>query len=438
MVLIFMESIRNKFNLAKSQVNYVCITLEGLFNVLGGDIIGMATIVPLFLREYGASMTLIGAMPTIHSIVAALTPLVAGNFIATAKKKKRISLIFNGYGRSSMLIIPLMLMLGVADQTIVTIFFVIITLYYVCQSITGITWNYLLGACVQPWQRGKLLGNLFAMSGVISFFSANIVRILRENPALMPGQRYSAIFGLGGLLLTISVLFFIPLKEDVPVEKKKDERNLRFYVNSLRHCLKNVHFRRLIYTQACSHICMAVNTFIYVFSDEHLMLATHWISYMIIIQTIGVVCGGLVTGRISTNFGTKRTIVLAEIIAVIIPVLQIIALIAKPVGLPSPIGPGLLLATAFLMGFNRSGQMAFQSHMLEVAGEENAVYYIVTRSTLLLPISFVSILIGMYFDRFPHFLEPVYIMQIIVAAAALYFATRLRLLIYPKGEKKET
>ena len=429
------QNLKTKLSLSKTRVNYYCVMMEGLFNSLGADIIGMATIVPLFLREYGASMTVIGALPTIHSLIIAFTPLAAGSFIATAKKKKRISLTFNGYARTSMLFIPLMLMLGINNELIIPVFFIIITLFYVCQSITGIAWNFLLGACVQPQQRGKLLGNLFAMSGILSFISGNIVRVLRENEALLPNQRYSAIFALGGVLMAMSVLFFIPLKEEAPTEAKKEDRNLKTYIASLLKCFKNKLFRRMVFTQAFSQICMTVNTFVYVFADEHLGLATSWISYMIIIQAVGVIAGGLVTGRVSSRFGSKRTLMVAETVAIIIPLLQLTALIFKPPGMPSPIGPGFMLATTFLIGFNRSGLLAFQSHLLEVAGEDNSIYYIVARSTVLLPLSFMSIFVGMYFDNFPHFLQPVYIFQIVVAGMALLGASRLKLFIYPKEEQ---
>ena len=75
--------------------------------------------------------------------------------------------------------------------------------------------------------------------------------------------------------------------------------------------------------------------------------------------------------------------------------------------------------------------MAFQSHLLEVAGDENSVYYVVAKSMLLLPLSFASVLIGMYFDFFPNAVHPVYIAQIALAAVAMFFASRLRLFLYP-------
>ncbi len=60
--------------------NYYCILFEGLFNTLGTDVLGMTTIVPLFLAEFGASLTLIGSLSSMQSILHGITPLLAGGF----------------------------------------------------------------------------------------------------------------------------------------------------------------------------------------------------------------------------------------------------------------------------------------------------------------------------------------------------------------------
>ena len=416
--------------LTVSRLNYYCIMLEGLFNLLGHDIIGMTTIVPLFLREYGASMTLVGATPTIQSVISAVTPLIAGQFIAAAKMKKKISLMFNGAARTLLLFIPLMLTFRLPNNMIIFIFFCIITFFYIGQSVTSIVWNYLMGACIQPEERGKLLGSLFALSGLVSFVSSNIVRILRETPSLTTDQRYIAIFSLGGIITACSVLFFVPLKETVQSGTDTQKRNVKFYINSLLRCCKNKYFVRLILCQAFSQICTTINAFTYVMANERIGLASQWISYMIIIQTVGVICGGFVTGRISTRYGSKRTLMLAEGIGFVVPLLQLTLLVTKQSGGSIFFAPGFMLTATFLMGFNRSGLMAFQSHLLEVAGDDNSVYYIVTKNMLLIPLSFTSVLVGICFDKFPNNINMIYIAQALFAVAAILFAARLKLFVY--------
>jgi hypothetical protein len=123
---------------------------------------------------------------------------------------------------------------------------------------------------------------------------------------------------------------------------------------------------------------------------------------------------------------------MAEGIGIAIPILQLISLLTKPAGGAGWFAAPFMLATTFLMGFNRSGFMAFQSHLLEVSEQHDSIYYIVTKSMVLLPLSFVSMLTGMYFDHFPDAVHPVYIAQIAAGVLAFISAARLKLFLYPK------
>jgi MFS family permease len=403
--------------------NYYCIMLEGLFNLLGVDIIGMSTIVPLFLTDFGASLSLVGALPSAQGIIGAISPLVAGGFIARARSKRRLSLVLNGFSRTAILIIPLSLAAGLSREAVIALFFTVILFYQFCQSITGVSWNYLLGACVGPEKRGKLLGTLFAFSGIISFLSGNIVRLLRESKSLETAGRYAAIFALGGLLLGCSVLFFIPLREPADGGAGRGNPGLKAYFLNLADCLKNIFFRRLILTQAFSTMCTGINTFVYIIAQNYLQVSTEWISYMIIIQTLGVFFGGLVTGRISGYFGSKRTLVAVEIIGLCIPALELL-------GLRFGYGQSLMPVAAFLAGFSRSGLMAFQGYLLELAEQERSIFYIVSKSILLLPFSFTGILVGLFIERAA--LPPVLFFQLAMGAAAVFCACRLKLYLYRK------
>jgi MFS family permease len=404
-------------------VNYYCIMFEGLFNVLGMDIIGLTTIVPLFLSDFGASLAVVGALPTAHGVIGAITPLLAGGFIAGVRSKRKLSLLLNGISRSAFLIIPLTLLLGFSNTQVVAIFFIVILLYHACQSITGISWNYLLGACVLPENRGKLLGTLFAFSGIISFLSSNIVRLLRESKTLGMSSRYAAIFALGGCLVAASVLFFIPLKETIVADHERPKLGVKTYLQNLVQCCKNVFFRRLIMTQACSNICVGINSFLYIIAQNYLKVPTQWISYMIIMQTVGVFFGGLLTGRISERFGSKRTLMLVEFIGLGIPLLEL-------AGLRFGHGEILMLIAVFFLGFMRSGFMAFQSHLLEIAEQKSSVFFIVTKSMLLLPFTFASVGVGLFLEHFS--LPPVLFLQIGMAILTVFCASRLKLFLYPR------
>lgn len=410
----------------RSQLNYYCIMLEGLFNTLGADILGVSTIVPLFLSDFGAGTGLIGSLATLHSIAGATVPLLSGGLIAAAASKRKISLTFNGISRGLILLIPVILLLGLPNEWIIVCFMGVMLVYFFCQPITGTAWNYLLGACVEPQNRGKLMGTLFAISGFITFGSSNIIKLIRETGDFTPSQRYALIFGLAGVLLSISVLFFIPLKEKNTGQEKKEAVMPKAYLRSLMGCFRNRDFRRLIVTNVFSQSSTLINAFIYVYAQNVLMLGTKEISNLLVIQTVGIVLGGFTTGRISSRFGTKRMLMAVECLGLGIPLLELIS-----GGVDAPFW--LMAVAVFLMGFSRSGYMGYQTHLLEVVPPEKSVYYIVSKSVAMLPLSLISMGVGLYMEHFS--ITPVFVIQMLLCLCAVFCASRLKLIVYPKQEE---
>ena len=410
---------------SRDQVNYACIMLEGLFNTLGNDIMGMNTIVPLFLADLGASLSTVGSLTTMHSIISAVSPLLFGGMVAATQRKRRLSLTLNGLSRGLMLVIPLLITLGVAGSAMLVCFFAVMLIFYICQPITGISWNYLLGSCVSPAKRGKLLGTLLGISGIITFLASNIIKAIRANEGLTSMGQYAAIFFLGGSMMFCSVLFFLPLKEGESTAAPKAERNINAYVKNLLISFRNKPFDWAILTNAFSHVSLAVNTFFFLFARNTLKLDANAISNLLIFQTLGLMCGGFITGRVSARFGIKRMLTMVETLGLLVPVLGLLAL-----NMSAP----LVFAgmAVFLIGFSRSGMIGYQAYILEVVEKERTIYYLVSKSMALLPLSFTSTLIGAYLEIHP--VGSVFVFQIVICCLAILCTTRLKLSVY--GSKK--
>ncbi len=430
-LVLFMQGIQRVMKKAQEQVNYACIMMEGLFNILGNDIMGMNTIVPLFLADLGASLALVGSLNTMHAVISAVSPLLFGGMVAAARFKRRLSLTLNGISRGLMLLIPLLILLGVAGKAMLAAFFAVMFFYDVCQPITGISWNYLLGNCVSPAKRGKLLGTLLGVSGIITFLASNIIKAIRANPNLTGMGQYASIFFLGGSLMFCSVLFFLPLREQGSTASKKEERNPKAYLINLMASFQNKAFDWAIATNVFSNTSMAVNTFFFLFAKNTLRLDTGGISNLLIVQTLGLMAGGFTTGRISSRFGIKRMLTMAESLGLLVPVLGLLALRAS-----APFA--LAAAAVFLIGFSRSGMIGYQAYILEVVEPQRTVYYLVSKSLALLPFSFTSMLIGLYLEAYPA--GGVFIFQIAVCLTAIACTTRLKLSVYAnrqRGGKQE-
>lgn len=418
-----------------NRINYYCIMLEGLFNTLGTDILGLTTIVPLFLNEFHASMTLIGMLTTAQSILQGITPLLAGGFIAVAASKKKWSMLFNGISRGSILLVPLILLLHFPDSAVVTIFFAILLVYFCLQSMTGIIWNNLLGDCVDGKSRGKLVGTLFALSGLITFGSTNLVKFIRDNQGIGRNEKYALIFGLAGVLMTVSVLCFIPLKENNGTKKAAGEKmETAVYLRELIHCFKNRDYNWLLATNIFSQASFMISGFIFLYAQNFLKLPTEQVSTLLVVQTVGVIAGGFVTGQISSRFGSKRMLLFIETMGIGVPIFNILAgHSANPFG--------IMCIAVFLIGIYKSGNLGYQTHLLEIVPPEKKTYFIVCKSMSLLPVSLVSTLVGRLLQQVSGqsamAVQPIYLAQIAIALVVVFSASHLKLVVYSENQKEK-
>lgn len=421
-----MKSFRSFWKkVSQETLNGYCIMMEGLFNTLGHDIIGMTTIVPLFLNHLGASMEAIGSISTLQSVFGAIMPLLCGGVVAAAGSKKKMSMIINGIARTAYLLIPLGILLGLSPTAELVVFFGVIVVSNIGQPITGLTWNYLLGDCVPAERRGKLLGTLYALSGVITFLSSAVIKGIRSSPLLDESSQYAAIFALGGALMACSVLCYIPLRERSVSSGTREQRNPRNYIRELLNCYRGKLYRRVLLANVFSTLALSVNAFFFVFAQNTLLLSSDQVSNLIIIQTLGLMIGGMVTGRISDRLGLKRMLQTIEGLGVLVPVTGLAAMHTG--------APFLCAAVAvFIIGFTKSGLIGYQAYILEIVPTEKSVYHIVARSLTLLPFSFAGIGIGALIARFSN--APAFVLQMALGVAAFAAASTLKLTVYKKKD----
>ena len=404
--------------IVKKKRNYYCILGEGLFNQTGLDLLGITSITPLFLLSYGASLGLIGMLTTVQGVAQAIMPLLSGGFAARAKSKRRISIMGNGIARTMIFLIPASLLLGLPNSTVVSVFVVTFVLLVLVSPMTGLIWNYLLNDCLSILDRPKLLGVIFAASGIVSLGTSNLIKVIRDSTALPDNMKYFYIFGLAGLFMSASVLWFLPLRENTGNIAANKVFSLKNYTASLALCFKNKNFNRIVSANVFSYMSMVLNAFLYIYAANGLKLQSHLISNMIIVQTVGQIAGGVITGQVSARLGVKRMLIMNECAGLFIPLLGMLCM-----GLKNAY-PVMCLCV-FLFGFVRSGSMGYNNYILEVVEKDRIIFHMGTRGLVLLPVSFVTTAAGIYIQR--HSMAPVQILQATASCVAIFLCLRLKL-----------
>lgn len=401
--------------------NGLCVMMEGMFNNLGIDIIDMTTIIPLFLSFLGASLQTIGALTTMRSILASVVPLLLGGYAAAFPSKRNFSLIYNGSSRAAILLIALGLFIGLPARAELILFFAVIAYYSFCQPLTGLAWNYLIGAYMRPEKRATMLGILYSVSGVLIFLSSGIIKAIRSNENLSGEMQYAWIFLIGGLLVATSVLWYLPLREDKSRLAEAHHTDAKEYIRQLLGCYRNQQFRKAIYAILFSNTANNINTFFFLFVQDSLKLSQQSISDLIIVQTFGVMVGGFVTGWISQRFSVKRMLQTLEGLGLFVPVMGLLAMNGG-----SPMVCSVI--ALFIIGFMKGGLVGYSAYILEIIPSDRTVYYVVARSLSVIPISFLSILAGDLIARFGNM--PIFIAQTVICLCACFFVSRLQRNVY--------
>ena len=366
--------------------------MEGLFNALGNDIIGMTTIVPLFLSMLGAGSGLIGVMNTGQNILLSLIPILTGFLVTRARSKRALSMLLNGIGRSVILLIPLGIVLGLSDRAELLLFFAVMLVHYLLSPITGTAWSYLLGVCVSDERRNRLIGRLYSISGVITFMSGWVIKLVRAS-AIGEDMQYAIIFVLGGTIMTVSVLFYIPLKEPQPKQKTVSSIGFGNYLKGLVSCFREKDFRHFLYSSMATQVVANISAFFFLFAQNTLRLDAATISNLIIMQTIGLVVGGFSGGEVSSRFGVRFTLCAVRVLELIVPVCALLSAAGW-------LSVGCAYAAVLIIGVTNGTALYYQLYMLELVPSETSMLHIIARSLTALPCSLTSVLIGIMADCF--------------------------------------
>jgi hypothetical protein len=398
--------------------NTVCLMCEGGFNVLGNGLLGLTSLVPIFLAEHGVGIVWIGMIPTLQMAARLAVPLLLGLFIYRMKSKKRFNMTMNGIFRPSILAFAILLIIFGATNIVVAVFLVVLMLFLVSQSMSGIAWQYLVSASIRPENRAQMLGKLLIISGIASIASGFVVKLVLGSAAFTPDIQYAIIFGMAGVSFTLSVVAMSPLKETLPVDDTFRRITLKEYVGSVSGSLKIKPFRGLIALNVLYSLATCANAYVFVFARSALHATDETVSSMIMVQLVGQVAGGFLLGRVSKRFGNKPILLIACSFVILLPVFLLLAMKY------SAAAALLLFLSSFCMGLKASGDTGIDNYLYSIFKPERIIFSIVARAIFLFPLSFASIAIGGVIEHSSY--VPVFVFQLAVSALTMLFVIRMK------------
>ena len=225
--------------------NFVSIT-DGAFFSLGMGFTSLNTILTLFVRNLTTSNILLSFATIIAMLGSYLPQIFIANYTETVKWKKPLTAYFGIFQRLPWLIMAILTysLQGISSSWLLVTFFFLYAMYSIASGLTTPPWYDLTAKIIPADRLGRYFGLRNFAGGILEFTGASIAGVILKNLGFP--TNFIVLFGLTFITLTVSLFFFLSIKEpDYPVVKKAVR--LSEYLGSLPEILrKNKNFRLYI------------------------------------------------------------------------------------------------------------------------------------------------------------------------------------------------
>jgi MFS family permease len=384
-----------------------------------------STVLPALVNRLSGSPLAIGLISTLGSGGWLLPQLFAASRVHLLARKKPAIIVPSIIGRPTFLISALaILYLAVPNPTLaVTIFLVGFGIFNMCDGISSVPWFDLFSKAVPPWRRGRFIGSTQVISAIVTIGVGGIVGyILSERSPFQYPANYAALFFAAAAFLGLSMLFTFSIRE-TPGETDTARLTLRDYLREFKGIWRNDRdFRLITVIRLLLGLTSLSSPFYTVYALNVKGISMGTVGWFLSAQIAGGFVYSIIGGYLLERHGGRLTTNVEAFIALMAPVLGIVAGYFLPGGSPWFTAVYLLLF-AFLGAMNNSFMLGHMNYLLEMSPEDKRSLYVGLSNTLTGVIIVVPLLGGALVNLVSY--EPVYILTALCVAPALTLTLRL-------------
>ena len=401
--------------------NYWALTFEGIFFVAAVSIMASGGAVALFVDRMTGSIALVGLAVTIQPLFLLLGQLVIAPFVNAIKdipnamfKMMILRLIPN------LMAIPLFL--GAHPYVSIVVFFVLFGTFWFSDGLNTVPWGELSARAIKTEIRGQMMGMQVAGGSIMSLLLGLLLTWLLATPLLTDNHRFGLIFILAGVILIPSLIFIKMVKDPKPIKNPIKPNIKKYYARFLPLIKTSIPLRCAIIARIPSYFGFSALTFAIVFGSHTLDLSEYQISWLVYVQIIGGVLGGIILGEISRLLGNKPIIILSNS-GTLITLIMCILLVVFP-----SLGYFWLLAICILASIWASNWLGYFNYFLDIAPKEDRPAFQVIGNCIGLPFAFTGFAIGAIINTWGYLVA----FSIASFAAIVTILLSLRLLSWKK------
>ncbi|MFW5880339.1 MAG: MFS transporter [Spirochaetota bacterium] len=392
--------------------NAVMVAVDGALFGTGVAVVGVETVVPAVMVQLGASNTVIGLLPALLTLGAALPPLLTAYLVSGFRRTKRYSLLAGAGQRLPWLIAGAILYFfgGTAPTFALVAVLGAVVVFGASNGLVSPIWFDIVARTIPASVRGRLFSVRDAVSQVLTLAAGAFVTFLLTTYSFPTG--HALLFISGFAVFAASWICFF-LMVEVPHEGPLERIPLRAYLARFPAALReNGRFRRFVIGRGLLTVAHSSAPFLTVFVLSTYDLPDSYVGLFTITKAVAMIAFTTLFGIVGDRRGHRANFVIGSAAIVVAGLLAI-----APTGLWS----GLALFALYSAAQGAISVSAFNL-TAEFCKPTEVSLYIAISSVVTSPLSLASVLLGVVADT-SGFAVVFVIAASLSAAALVLFAT---------------
>jgi MFS family permease len=282
---------------------------------------------------------------------------------------------------------------GLSNVTILSMFFLLYTLFTLGDAMASVAWFDILGKSVPPSRRGRVLGSAQIIMGLLALGASRIAEWILSPTRhdifgfVVPFAKLEfpmnyvlcfVIAGAGIMSSLICDLFITEVVQPVKEEPLKLSEYGPMLWRIIRH---DAHFAYVTVVRLLAGLANMALPFYIIFAQRELHFAEEWLGTFIAAQVAGSLVSGTVLGFLSERSGSKAVILAAVFLQSIAPFTALsVFFIGNGLG---TLAPWVYAIIFTMIGVGQtSNLLGFINYVLELAPPMERTHYIGVTNTI--------------------------------------------------------